>query len=170
MTRVFAAVAVAAVLLGTPAAQTPTFRTGIDLVRLGVTVSDRQGIYVTDLTADDFVILEDGKPQRVAYFARGEEGPAHALAAMADPDLARRIADQIGKVPDATLAMCLGEILVRPDFGPDTARVEVVRAIGKIGDPAAVHALVDYLNATPKTDKSTARTEAQGIVNARGGQ
>ncbi|CAN5845446.1 hypothetical protein BH11MYX2_BH11MYX2_35340 [soil metagenome] len=106
----------------------------------------------------------------MVLLARGEEGPAHALAAMADPDLARRLADQLGKVPDATLAMCLGEILVRADFGPDTARVEVVRAIGKIQDPAAVHALVDYLNATPKTDKGTARTEAQGIVTARGGQ
>ncbi|HEY4178469.1 MAG TPA: HEAT repeat domain-containing protein [Kofleriaceae bacterium] len=106
----------------------------------------------------------------MVLLARGEEGPAHALAAMADPDLARKIAEQLGKVPDATLAMCLGEILVRADFGPDTARVEVVRAIGKIQDPSAVHALVDYLNATPKTDKSTAHTEAQGIVTARGGQ
>lgn len=105
----------------------------------------------------------------MVLLARGEEGPAHALAAMADPDLARRLSDQLGKVPDATLAMCLGEILVRADFGPDTARVEVVRAIGKIQDPAAVHALVDYVNATPK-DKGTARVEAQGIIKARGGQ
>ncbi|HEY4057033.1 MAG TPA: HEAT repeat domain-containing protein [Kofleriaceae bacterium] len=106
----------------------------------------------------------------MVLLARGEEGPAHALAAMADPDLARRIADQLGKVPDATLAMCLGEILVRADFGPDTARVEVVRAIGKIQDESAVHALVDYVSSTPKTDKSTAKTEAQGIIKARGGQ
>ena len=76
MTRLLAAVAITAGLLSAPAAQTPTFQGGIDLVRLGVTVSDRQGSYVTDLTLDDFLVLEDGKPQRIAYFARGEEGPS----------------------------------------------------------------------------------------------
>ena len=43
-------------------------------VNLGVTVVDREGNYVTDLDADDFVIIDDGKPQPITYFARGEEG------------------------------------------------------------------------------------------------
>lgn len=75
MTRLCAALIVAAAALITLNAQTPTFRSGIDLVRLGVTVSDRQGAWLNELTADDFVVLEDGKPQRITYFARGEEGP-----------------------------------------------------------------------------------------------
>ncbi len=49
----------------------PTFRAGIDLVTFGVTAVDRKGNLITDLTADDFEILEDGKPQAVRYFAQG---------------------------------------------------------------------------------------------------
>ena len=93
--------------------------------------------------------------------ARGEEPAARALAAMADPELARRIGDQLGKVPDASLALCLGLVLKRADFGPDPARVDLVRAIAKIADPAAVTALTDYLDATPKNPPRPSRAEAQ---------
>ncbi len=85
---------------------------------------------------------------------------------MADVALAARIADQLGKVPAESLALTLGAILLRPDFGPDTARVEVVRAIGKIEDKSAITALQDYLANTAKKP-STSRTEAQMIVDAR---
>ncbi len=51
-----------------PAAQTPTFRTRIDSVSVDVTVTDRQGRPVTDLTAADFEIREAGKPQTVDTF------------------------------------------------------------------------------------------------------
>ena len=106
----------------------------------------------------------------LVLLARGEEASAHALAAMADLDLARRIAEQLGKVPDATLALCLGEVLKRKDFGPDTARVELVRAIGKIQDGAAVNALTDYLDQSPRTPARPSRDEAKAIVDARGGK
>jgi Ca-activated chloride channel homolog len=59
-------------------AQTPTFRTGIDLASFGVTVVDRKGDYLTNLTLDDFEVLEDGQKQTIKYFARGadiENGP-----------------------------------------------------------------------------------------------
>lgn len=101
--------------------------------------------------------------------AKGEESAARALAALADLDLARKIADQLGKVPDPVLAGCLGAILLRSDFGPDPARVELVRAIGKIQDPAAIAALTAYLDGTPKTPKRASRDDAQAIVDARSG-
>lgn len=104
--------------------------------------------------------------------ARGEEPASKALAAMADADLARAIADHFGKVPDPILAATLGLVLKRADFGPDPARVQVVRAIGKIQDQAAVAALTDYLDATPKKPPRPSRMEAQKMVEARlgGGQ
>ncbi len=101
--------------------------------------------------------------------ARGEEPAARALAALADPDLVAKIADQLGKVPDVALAQCLGYILKRPDFGPDAARVEVVRAIAKIKDPAALSALTDYIDATPKNPPRPSRAEAEKLVDARVG-
>jgi HEAT repeat protein len=99
--------------------------------------------------------------------ARGEEPAARALAALADPALAERIAGQHGKVPESSLVLCLGAILGRADFGPDPARVEVVRAIGKIADPSAVAALTAYLDTAPKTPPRPSRLEAQMIVEAR---
>jgi VWFA-related protein len=53
--------------------QQPTFRAGVDLVNFGVTVTDRKGTFINDLTAADFEIVEDGRPQAVTYFARGDE-------------------------------------------------------------------------------------------------
>ena len=50
------------------AQQQPPFRSGAELVRVDVTVLDGSGKPVTTLTADDFVIEEDGVPQRIASF------------------------------------------------------------------------------------------------------
>ena len=66
------ALAAAAVAWARPSAQVPVFRTGIELVNLGVTVADRKGSLVTDLKVDDFEIYEDGKKQAIRYFAAGE--------------------------------------------------------------------------------------------------
>ena len=62
------------------------FRAGVDLTTFGVTVTDRKGNIVTDLTKDDFQILEDGKPQTVQYFAHGdgETSPPMHLGLMLD--------------------------------------------------------------------------------------
>jgi Ca-activated chloride channel family protein len=51
------------------ARQRPSFRSTIDLVMLNVTVTGPGGRYVSDLSADDFQVLEDGRPQDVAYFS-----------------------------------------------------------------------------------------------------
>jgi VWFA-related protein len=48
-----------------PAQQQPPFRTAVDLVEVDVTVVDRNGKPVTDLTAADFDIRERGQTQRV---------------------------------------------------------------------------------------------------------
>ena len=71
-----------------PRRQQPVFRAGIDLVNLGVTVTDRKGDLVTALAADDFEIYEDGKKQAVRYFSAGEAadpgGPAMHLGLLLD--------------------------------------------------------------------------------------
>jgi Ca-activated chloride channel family protein len=48
----------------------PTFRSGVDLVALNVTVTDPSNRYLTDLTADEFLVYEDSVKQTVAYFSR----------------------------------------------------------------------------------------------------
>jgi Ca-activated chloride channel homolog len=53
-------------------AQAPMFRGRVDVVNVGVTVADKRGNLVTDLTAEQFQVLEDGRPQRIQYFSTGE--------------------------------------------------------------------------------------------------
>ena len=48
--------------------QQPTFRAGINFVRVDVIVSDGKGQPLTDLTLADFEVLEDGKPQKIEQF------------------------------------------------------------------------------------------------------
>ncbi len=56
---------------GRPAAQ--VFRSNVDLVSLGVTVVDRRGMLVADLTEVDVEVYEDGKRQELKFFSRGGE-------------------------------------------------------------------------------------------------
>jgi VWFA-related protein len=46
---------------------------------MGVTVTDRKGEFIADLTRDDFEVLEDGRKQTLTYFASGidETIPLH---------------------------------------------------------------------------------------------
>src|SRR5688572_29313460 len=45
-----------------------TFRAGINFVRVDVIVTDRKEAPVTNLTKDDFEVLEDGKPKEIEQF------------------------------------------------------------------------------------------------------
>ena len=55
------------------AAQQPVFRTTTDMVGFGVTVTDRRGNFVTDLKPEDLEIVEEGAPQEIQLFTRGDE-------------------------------------------------------------------------------------------------
>lgn len=48
----------------------PVFKTGVNLQSVAVRVSDKQGTEVRGLTAADFTVLEDGRPQKIAFFGR----------------------------------------------------------------------------------------------------
>jgi VWFA-related protein len=45
------------------------FRVNVDLVQMDVTVTDSDGRHVTDLTAEDFIILQDYKPKEITNFS-----------------------------------------------------------------------------------------------------
>jgi Ca-activated chloride channel homolog len=64
-----------AMVLASPAsrqlrAQQPSFRSGVDLVSLNVTVADQTGRFITELEPQAFQVFEDGIKQEVTFFNR----------------------------------------------------------------------------------------------------
>ncbi|AMY11249.1 VWFA-related Acidobacterial domain protein [Luteitalea pratensis] len=81
-----------------PPAQ-PTFRTGINFVRVDAIVSDNKGRPVADLKPEDFEVMEDGKPQSIETFKLirvdgnpppGEAAPREINSIYAEESEARR--------------------------------------------------------------------------------
>ncbi len=46
------------------------FRTGVDLINVSATVTDRRGRFVSGLDMEDFLVYEDGVPQTLTHFSR----------------------------------------------------------------------------------------------------
>ena len=55
-----------------PTSGQQVFRSGTDLTTFAVTATDKKGNIVTDLTRDDFEVIEDGKAQTAEFFAQGD--------------------------------------------------------------------------------------------------
>ncbi len=111
--------------------------------------------------------LKAGIEPLLELLKKGDEGAVEPLAAMADPDLARTIGEFIGVAPDALLARCLGSILLRASFKPETARVQVVRSLGKVSGSESVEQLSSYIDAIPEKPPRQSRREAEAIIEAR---
>src|SRR3984893_10724600 len=50
-------------------ADMPLLRVTVNLVQVDAVVTDSKGNQITNLTADDFVLLQDGKPQKITHFS-----------------------------------------------------------------------------------------------------
>ena len=59
--------------------QQPSFRAGIDIVSLNVTVTDASNHYVTDLAENEFSVFEDGVKQNLTFFSRRQQPIALSL-------------------------------------------------------------------------------------------
>jgi Ca-activated chloride channel family protein len=86
---VAAAVATAVASFAVPARlhsqQSSKFSASVDLVSMTVTVADKRHRLITDLSARDFAIYEDGKPQTLSAFAVGERsGPQLHVGVLLD--------------------------------------------------------------------------------------
>jgi len=94
---------------------------------------------------------------------------AGALAAIATPQLAHRLSEMLGTVPDPILCTALGEMLKRADF-PEPIRVEVVRTLSKVPGVDSTAVLIDYIASTERDKNRGSRLEAQKIVDERSRQ
>jgi HEAT repeat protein len=95
---------------------------------------------------------------------------AGALAAIGTPELAHRLGEMVGSVPDPIVCTALGDMLKRADFGPEPIRVEIVRTLGKVPGADSTTALVEYVAATEGDKARPSRLEAQKIIDERSKQ
>jgi VWFA-related protein len=144
-----------------PAAQDPpaAFRAGADLVHVPVTVTDRRGTIVADLTRDDFEIVEGGTVQTISQFARttDADAPDLHLGLMLDTSesmhktldtaqtAALRFVSRVPEAVDLTLVDFDTEVRVSR-FAPDDLRlVERIRTRQTEGWTALYDAFATYL-------------------------
>jgi VWFA-related protein len=70
-----------------PQEPTPTFRAGVRAIQVDAVVTDERGNPVRGLTADDFEIVEKGKPQAVTTFEAVDIPIERQLSDLADSDV-----------------------------------------------------------------------------------
>lgn len=148
----------------------PRFRGGVDLATFGVTVLDRKNELVADLTKDDFDVLEDGKPQRVDFFARGDgdAGPDMHVGLMLDASgsmamdlkLARsaaiRFLNLLPEAQDVTLVDFDTQVRITKYPQRDVPRlIERIRQRKPDGWTALYDALGTYLDGADQADGRT---------------
>lgn len=80
--------------------QTPIFKTDVDLLSVGVRVTDSRGHDVTGLPVSSFALLEDGVQQHIAFFA--EEKQPVSLGILLDTSSSMR---SQGKIEHAKAAL-----------------------------------------------------------------
>jgi Ca-activated chloride channel family protein len=92
-------------------AQQPSFRSGIDVVSLNVTVADGAGRFVTNLDRDTFSVYEDGIKQQLTFFNRSNLPIALSLLL----DTSASMEDKLQTAQDAAIGFVKK---LRPqDFG-----------------------------------------------------
>ncbi|HVL66957.1 MAG TPA: VWA domain-containing protein [Vicinamibacterales bacterium] len=160
MGRMLAAVMVAAAAVTATGAQ-QIFRSSVDLVHFGVVVTDREGKPVLGLRAEDFEVVEDGRPQTLRFFAGGDpdSAPPLHLGFMIDNSgsmvqdikdvqtAAIKFLNAVDNVVDVTLTDFDTEVRVAR-FGPDDfpRLIERIRSRKPDGYTALYDALGVYLN------------------------
>lgn len=96
----------------------------VDLVQLNVAVTDNKGNYITGLRPRDFLVSEDGIPQKLATFAEGNE-PTRRLVEAAPPE---------------------GKLVGSPDHSPELPAQASGQTLGSLVAGANVFILFDTSN------------------------
>src|SRR6476469_6272548 len=119
-------------------------RARVDLVVVPVTVRDNNGNFLTNLTADDFTVLEDGAKQKISSFSNDVPPLSIAIVfddAMGTRDLTRAVDSfpQLleGITPEDEVALFRYDNVVwkLADFSNNT--IEIQRRFAPIADIAA---------------------------------
>jgi VWFA-related protein len=72
-----------------PGEEAPVIQANVRMVHILATVRDKDGRPVKDLTAGDFVLEEEGRPQKIEYFSRSDSLPL-SLGLLVDTSRSQR--------------------------------------------------------------------------------
>jgi VWFA-related protein len=100
-------------------------RVNVNLVQVDATVTDGHGRQVTDLTPEDFEVLDEGRPQKVTHFSYVTQNQIQAVSKTAEP-APLVIAAPNGKTKTLTVAAPLPPVPLQPE--------QVRRAIALVVD------------------------------------
>ena len=122
----------------------PSFRAGVEMVVLQVTVTEGGRRYVRDLVAEDFTVFEDGRAQPLAFFSHTRTPVALSLLI----DTSTSMEGMLGLAQDAAIAF------VRR-LGPDDVAQVIAFSSG-------VSIVQPFTGALPELEAAIRRTRAHG--------
>ena len=130
---------------GAQAAQrttTPVFRSGLDLVRLDVRVTDADGRPVTDLRPDELTLEEDGAPHPILLFQH-VEAPQGTYAEAAQRTIAAEVSTNQGSPRGHVYVLVFDETHITPgrEARARLAAERFLRTSVRPGDRVALYAL-----------------------------
>jgi len=156
-------------------AQQPTFKSGVDIVPLTVTVTDTAGKHVTGLTGNDFTVLEDGVEQPLSFFASddipldlalvldtsGSMGADLALVQSA----ARGLVQKLRGSDRGAVVEVKGTAGIPQPFTSDTAQIErTLRSLSTSGSTALYDGLYVVLKEFERERRAAAHIRRQALV------
>ncbi len=124
----------------------PQIRVATRLIQVNVIVRDKKGDPVTGLTRDDFVLLDQGEPQKVAFFSEETDHPSQPPAAPAAPNVfSNQSQTQLGAPVSVTVILLDSLNTGFLDVG--FARERVIKFLQQVHpeDRIALYALSDKL-------------------------
>ena len=149
----------------------PTFRAGVNVVRVDVIVTDSRGDPITDLAKEEFEIVEDGRPQTIDLFRQIRIDGAATDAARPRQVLNRDTEEREASRDDVRIFA-----IMLADYQVCAERTRLVRDaltsfVGKLGANdlvAVMHPLTSVRDLVFTYDHDSIRTTIQSFEGRRG--
>src|SRR6516165_1527910 len=158
MERRFRAFLFATVVLLAGSLLAQQMRVDVRLVNVVATVTDTHGRYVSNLTANDFVLEEDGKRQEISHFSQDLNVPV-SVGILLDTsgsmdrkirtavEAVERFVRRIHQDDEIFLITFSGQVVLRQDFTDDREKLsDALRRLNATGGTALYDALGEGLN------------------------
>ena len=153
----------------------PSFRAGVDVVSLNVTVTDPDNRFITDLPQEEFTVYEDGVKQEITFYSRSQLPIALSLLM----DTSASMDERMGTAQEAAIGFArrlrpadLAEIIdfdsrveILQTFTGDLHELEnAIRLTSAGGSTSLYNALYISLKGLSKAPLETAQLRRQAVV------